>query len=277
MTKQQRCIWRSAAAFLVLYLVFCGIVYFRPQWFFYNPSPDSPRLEQAVLNGYQAEEVKYPAGNGQELPAWYTKPAAGNGKIILFFHGNSHNIESFYHKLQPLAQAGYGIFLPEFRGFGGQPGKITETSLTADALEAVSYLHRLGYSNDRIVLYGMSLGSNLAVNTAAVLGQKQPFAGLILEVPFDSLYEVVSGHVWFPLPLNWLIHDRYDNLAKIAEVNTSLLVMAAQNDTLVPVEHARRLYAKAADPREMIIYHDAGHNDLYAHANYKDILDWLKK
>ena len=277
MTKQQRCLWHSATAFLVLYLVFCGIVYFRPQWFFYNPSQEVPRLEQAVLKGYQAEEIKYFADNGQKLPAWYTKPAADDGKIILFFHGNSHNIESFYHKLQPRAQAGYGVFLPEFRGFGGQPGKITEANLTADALKAVDYLHKLGYSNDRIVLYGMSLGSNLAVHTAAALGQQQPFAGLILEVPFDSLYNVAAGHVWFPLPLSWLIHDRYDNLAKIAEVNTSLLVMAAQNDTLVPVSHARRLYAHAAEPREMIVYYDAGHNDLYAHANYNDILNWLKK
>lgn len=269
--------WHSATAFLILYLLFCGIVYFRPQWFFYHPSPETPRLEQAQADGYKAEAVQYSSAGGQLLPAWYSAPETKDGKVILFFHGNSHNIESFYHKLVPLANAGYGTLLPEFRGFGGQPGKITEAGLSEDALAALEYLHNQGYTNNQIILYGVSLGSYLAVNTAYEKGQEQPFAGVILEVPFDSLYRVVEGHVWFPLPLNLLVPDHYDNLAKIAKVNTSLLMMAAQDDKLVPVEHARNLYEYAEDPRHLIVYYEAGHNDLFAHANYEDILNWLKK
>lgn len=259
----------------VIYVAFCAAVYFCPQLFFYNPVHRNSNLEVARKNGYPAEQVEYAAADGTKLLAWYTKPHTGR-PVIVFMHGNSYNIEKFYHKMIPLMEAGYGTFMPEYRGFGNVPGVITQQNLGTDALAAVKYLHSLGYQNRDIVIYGMSLGSYMATNTVYALGREEPFAALILEVPFDSLYNVVKMIVPVPLPFDLIVRDRYDNLDKIADVRTPLLIMGGSEDTLVPVVLAQNLYKHAAEPKKMIIYEGAGHNDLYNYRNYKDILNWLK-
>lgn len=275
MAKIGNCLKKSAIYMGILYLLFCGIVFFKPQWFFYHPDMEPSKLEIAVKNGYPAEQVAYKSADGTPLYAWYTKPGVKK-KIIVFMHGNSFNIEKFYHKLIPLMQAGYGTFLPEYRGFGNVPGVITQQNLGSDALAAVNYLHSQGYQNQDIIMYGMSLGSYLATNSVYTLGQEQSFAGLILEVPFDSLYNVVKKVVPVPLPLNIIIRDKFDNLNKIAEVKTPILVMGAANDATVPVSLAENLYAHAAEPKKLIIYQDGAHSNLYNFHNYRDILEWLE-
>ena len=161
----------------VAYIAFCLSVYFKQEWFFYNPTDKASDLAIANQVGYPAERVDYKSADGTDLLAWYTKPQTGK-KMIVFMHGNSYNIEKFYTKLIPFVQAGYGTFLPEYRGFGGVKGKIAQNNLTADALAAVAYLYSLGYKNSDIIVYGMSLGSHMATNSVYQLGQDNHFPDL---------------------------------------------------------------------------------------------------
>ena len=271
----KKTILKATVIFLIAYATFCLTVYLYPQLFFYNPSMQKSVLPQDAE--YPAQEVYYKAEDGTHLYAWYTKPTSGK-PIIVFFHGNSYNIEQFYHKLEPLIKEGYGTFLPEYRGFGGIEGAITQANLEMDTRAALKKLRRLGYSNSRIFLYGMSLGSYTSTYAAAELGgKKKPFAGLILEVPFDSLINVVKKRVWFPLPLELIIRDRYDNSTNISEIKTPLLVMGAGKDEVVPVELAQSLFDLAEDPKDLIIYEQGQHGNLFENENYKDILNWLKQ
>ena len=260
---------------VLAYVLFCALVYFFPQLFFYGPLHRASRLEVARANGYPAEKVEYQAADGTPLYAWYTPPLPGK-PVIVFMHGNSFNIEKFYHKLVPLAEAGYGTLLPEYRGFGDVKGKISQANLEQDAEAALTWLRSRGFANREIVIYGMSLGSYTAVHGAEALGREEPFAGLILEVPFDSMYADVKDIVAFPLPLNWIMRDKYDNLEKIRRLKLPLLIMGGSDDTLVPVRRAETLFAAANQPKKMIVYPGAGHNDLYNYRNYRDILNWLK-
>lgn len=271
MTK--KFLYKIAGIFIVVYAVFCVTVYYKPQLFFYNPSRQKSVLPEDA--SFPAEEVYYKAEDGTPLHAWYVKPRNGR-PVIVFLHGNSYNIEKFYHKLLPLVKEGYGAFLPEYRGFGGIKGAITQSGLEMDTRAALQKLRRLGYSHKRIVLYGMSLGSYTSTYAAAELAEKQPFAGLILEVPFDSLINVVRKRVWFPLPLDMIIRDKYENQKNIAAIKTPLLVMGAGHDDVVPVELAENLFAAAAEPKELIIYEHGGHSNLFDFENCKDILVWLE-
>ena len=259
----------------VAYIAFCLSVYFKQEWFFYNPTDKASDLAIANQAGYPAERVDYKSADGTDLLAWYTKPQTGK-KMIVFMHGNSYNIEKFYTKLIPFVQAGYGTFLPEYRGFGGVKGKIAQNNLTADALAAVAYLYSLGYKNSDIIVYGMSLGSHMATNSVYQLGQDNHFAGLILEVPFTTLVDVARSHVSFPLPFDYIMRDKYDNISKISHINTPLLVMGASEDATVPVELAKKLYQAAVEPKKLIIYDGAAHSNLYDYKNYQDILNWLE-
>ena len=260
---------------LISYIVFCGLVYFYPQLFFYNPSSKHPRIEVAQANSYPAQRIEYKSQDGTELFAWYTKPQA-NMPIVVFMHGNSHNIESFYHKLVPFVEAGYGTLLPEYRGFGGIKGKISQTNLGQDAIAGIKWLYSQGYQNNQIIIYGMSLGSYTSIYTTYTLGKEKSFKSLILEVPFDSMYADVKQIVKYPLPLKLIMRDKFDNTSMIKELHLPILIMGALDDTLVPVERAKSLYSHANNPKQIKVYLGAEHSELYKYRNYNDILEWLK-
>ncbi len=256
------------------YILFCLAVYVCPQWFFYHPASERSDPAAAIASGFPAQEVEYPAADGTKLYGWFVKPGAKQ-QVVVYFHGNAYNIEAFYHKLVPLVKAGYGAFIGEYRGFGGIEGDLRQENLAMDALAAVDYLHSLGYRNADLILYGMSMGSYAAVHTA--FEQKnQPVAALILEVPFDSILNVVKQRIWPLFPFDWLVKDKYDNTENLARLNVPLLMMAAAKDKTVPVERAKELFRVANEPKELIIYPDAGHADLYDHNNDRDILIWLQ-
>lgn len=259
---------------ITAYILFCASVYFLPQMYFYNPSSKKADIQNAKANDFPAEEVKYKSYDNTELYGWFIKPK--NNKIVVFFHGNSHNIESFYHKLTPLVETGYGAFIGEYRGFGGIKGTINEKNLGEDAVSAVKYLNSQGYENKNIILYGMSLGSYTSIHTAYTLGKDESFAALILEVPFDSILNVVKQRIVNLFPFSYIIKDKYENTNKISQLNLPILIMGASKDTVVPQERAQELYKYAGVNKKIVIYNGAFHSNLYNYRNWQDILKWLK-
>lgn len=257
-----------------IYVLFCAAVYFFPQYFFYNPDMSRANLKTAEANGFPAEVVHYKSADGTALYAWFSKPES-KGKIIVFLHGNSYNIEKFYYKMAPLVEAGYGMMMPEYRGFGGIKGQIRQKNLSEDTLAAIKYLNKIGYKNSDIILYGMSLGSYTAINAAFQMQNNGAFDAVILEVPFDSLLNAVKAIVPFPLPFDYIVRDKYDNMEMIKEIHSPVLIMGGRKDKTVPVFLAERLYENAAQPKKIIIYPSGGHTDLFNYRNYRDILNWL--
>lgn len=264
------------ALLVVIYGVVCAGVYYYPLPFFYNPSDKPSSLENAHANGYKAQKVEYKSEDGTELLAWYTKPAAKNKKIIVFMHGNSYNIETFYYKLKPFVEAGYATFLPEYRGFGGLKGKVSEANLSMDAIAAIQQLYKLGYKNSDIFVYGMSLGTYMATNAVVELNKNGKFAGLILEVPFDSLLNTAKMQTPVYLPFDWVMKDKYDTAAIIKKINTRLLIMGGTQDPTIPLELAKSLFEQANQPKKMIVYQGGAHSNLFNFRNDRDILKWLK-
>jgi len=260
--------------FCGIYIAFCLIVYLFPELFFYNPTNTPSNIEVARKNGYNAEEVHYKSADGTNLLGWYTKPVSKNF-VILFLHGNSYNLEKFYQKIAPLADAGYGTFMAEYRGFGGIKGKINQKNLERDAIAAVNYLKSLGYENEDIIVYGMSLGSHTAINTIYELQKDGDFPALVLEVPFDSLHSVIRKVVQVPLPIEYIVSDKYDNMM-IEKINSPVLIMGGSEDTTVPIELAYNLFNQTKDPKIMLEYSGAKHNNLYDSKNYNDIIKWLE-
>ena len=259
---------------LLIWGGFCLSVYYFPQRFFYHPSNTKPMVAHAIINEFPAAEVHYTSKDGTPLFGWYVAPK--NGKVIVFFHGNSHNIEAFYHKLTPFTEAGYGVLLAEYRGFGGIGGEINQQNLADDSIAAVQYLKDKGFSNKNIILYGMSLGSYTSTYVASTLEGEEAFSGLVLEVPFDSLINVVKQRIMPLFPFKIIIKDKYDNVPLIKKVKAPVFVMGASKDKIVPLERARELFKHIQSRKKMMVYSGAGHSSLYNYRNWRDILDWLK-
>ena len=113
-----------------------------------------------------------------------------------------------------------------------------------DAKLCVKWLNDLGVSNDKIILYGESLGTGVAVE----LGQKNTFNSVILESPFTSMEH--AAKIYYPyLPINLLLKDRYDSIDKIKKITKPVLIMHGMKDNIIPHEMGVKLFQKANKPK----------------------------
>src|SRR4029077_6046824 len=87
----------------------------------------------------------------------------------------------------------------------------------------------------RVYVYGRSLGSAVAIHTAAA----HRAAGLILESPFTSATDMARLH--YGLVPRTLLHVKLDNATTIRRVFCPVLIFHGTDDRLVPLARGRRV------------------------------------
>jgi fermentation-respiration switch protein FrsA (DUF1100 family) len=262
---------RLVKIILVAYLVVLAILFALQRQLLFPADKAPPSLEQAGLAGLM-ESVSVTTADGLTLLAWYHRPPANQAPLIVLFHGNGGTIQIRAAKAKTYVNAGLGVLLLEYRGYGGNPGSPSEAGLYADGRAALAFLAAQGIAPARVVLVGESLGTGVAVQMAV----EQRVAALVLEAPYSSIADVAqSDFPWFPVW--WLIRDRFDSVAKIARVGVPLFVVHGERDRTIPVRFARTLFAAAAQPKEAMWLSDAGHDVLARPGVDEAALDFLKR
>jgi len=191
------------------------------------------------------------------LRHWYRPPSETDAPVVVVFHGNAGHIGDRVEKLAALEEAGFGLFLVGYRGYGGNPGKPSEDGLSADARSVLDHLTEAGVAADRLVLFGESLGTAVAVKMAS----ERPVAAVVLEAPPSSIAAVAQAHYWY-LPARWLVLDRWDSLSRIDDISAPLMLLHGGQDRVVPQRFGRRLFAAADEPKTAIFEPAADHTNL---------------
>lgn len=239
-----------------------GLYAFQRQMLYF---PDRSRPLPGGLAQLGVREVALHTADGLSLLSWYL-PAQGDRPVVAYFHGNGGHIGHRAERLRRLAREGYGMLMLEYRGYGGNPGAPSEAGLYRDAEAALAFLENDGVGARRLVLYGESLGSAVAVHVAA----RHHVAALILESPFTSIAAVAQHHYPF-LPATLLVWDRFDSLSRIGAVRAPILMVQGGRDRVVPAHFGAALFAAAPGPKESWIAPAAGHEDL-AHFGALDVV-----
>ena len=203
------------------------------------------------------QEIWFPARDGVQLNGWFI-PGAPETPLVLFFHGNAGNLYDNLEYLNLLHDRGFPIFIFDYRGYGKSQGDpLRENDLYQDARGAVSYLEGQGWRHERMIFFGQSLGSAVALQMAL----ETPPAGLVMESSFTSMKEI--GKYFSPLTYYtvgwWGIDLPFDNLAKIGQVEVPLLLIHGDKDSVAPVEMTKRLFARAGAPKMLHIISGGGH------------------
>jgi fermentation-respiration switch protein FrsA (DUF1100 family) len=221
--------------------------------------PQAPLVRPVADLVPRAAEVSLHTEDGLDLQGWFfpsgPEPSPG---AVLVCNGNAGSRENRLPLATALSLQGWSVLLFDYRGYGGNPGAPTETGLIRDARAARDWLaSRPGIDAQRIVYFGESLGAAVAVALAA----ERPPSALVLRSPFTSLVEV--GRVHYPwLPVGLLLRDRYDSIGRIGSVACPLLVIAGEEDAIIPHSQSRELF-EAASPRKkrFVSMPGADHND----------------
>ncbi len=252
------------------YAVMVGVMFLAQRRMMYYPDTSVPVLDMAGVPDMSA--VTLATADGLDLLAWHRPPARDGLPTLVYLHGNAGHIGHRGGKAKPYLDAGYGVLLVSWRGYGGNPGSPTEEGLYHDARAALDFLEAQGVAPGRIVVYGESIGSGPAVQVAT----EQRVGAVVLESAFTSAADVAQRHYWY-LPARYLVRDRFDSLARIGRIGAPLLVVHGERDNIVPVDLGKALFAAAREPKDAAFIAEAGHNDLYSYGAAQAVLDFLKR
>ncbi len=175
--------------------------------------------------------LKLPIAEGNVLVS--IRPHNGE-KALIYFGGNADDVSL---NLPDFSSAfpDHALYLLHYRGFGGSAGKSSEVALINDALALFDKVYA---EHQQVTILGRSLGSGIAVHVASL----RPAAKLVLVTPYNSLLELANSQFPFT-PIKWLLEDKYESWRYAPKINVPTLIIAAENDTVIPREQTLLLHS----------------------------------
>jgi len=231
---------KSFFLLILIYFAITVVVYFFQRKLLYHPF--SPQITgKGLIHNF--ETINFKTSDNFELKGWFHLKNS-NKKTILFLHGNAGNLDNRIDKLNFLGNMDINFLIISWRGYSGNPGNPSETGLYKDALGGIEWLNKKGISNDRIILYGESLGTAITTEVA----QNKNFAGIILEAPFTSMVDM--GQKIYPIfPVRFLLKDKYESKNKIKNIKSPILVLHGRKDKIVPFYMGEKIFEMANNPK----------------------------
>ncbi len=252
---------RATLALLALGLAFsitgCGQT--ERQFIF---TPENARIVAHEWSNVPAYSVRYQTPDGLGLLGWYWPGTRPNHPLITHLHGSSGHMGVAALYLRDLIEQGYPVFIPDYRGYGPNPGIPTSRNLMLDARGILDASRQLATRNHPagVVLFAHSLGNALAIDMARQEAALAPYPGstatikaLILVAPFTQVSQAA------PTWARPFIQDDFDNLTKLTQLHLPVVIIHGRNDRVVPFEHGARSFEYARRNAAFVVLENAGH------------------
>lgn len=267
-----------AASFLAaLLLSACTDLFFKP---------GKVMVKRPEVQALSPRDVFFSSSDGTRLHGWFF---TGRGRVrrgtVLVCHGNVENISTHVLLDLWLIRAGYDLFIFDYRGYGRLEGKTTVAGIHRDAEAALGALLAMpGKEQERVIVFGKSLGGAVATHLAAATPHRERIKGLIIEAAFadyrmkarEEIGKKGAGEIVQHL-LSLLINNDYSPRKFIAKVSPlPVLILHGDRDGIVPVAHGRLLFAGAAEPRQYWELAGLGHVKSWTdEGTRKRLLHWM--
>jgi fermentation-respiration switch protein FrsA (DUF1100 family) len=253
-----------------VYLLVALVTYMGQRRLMYFPDTARTLPAQAGLPNVSERVLNTP--DGARIVVWYGKAKPGQ-PTLLYFHGNGGSLADRAERFRRFMGQGWGVYMMAYRGYAGSTGYPTEANNVADARLAYGALVQEGVLPESIIVYGESLGTNLATRVAS----EKVSAGLILEAPYTSVLDIALTDYPF-LPVRLLLSDRYETDKVLPQVKVPLLIIHGKEDGIIPVSMAQKLAKLANEPKRLVIFPEGDHSDLYVNGNnaLPVVRDWIR-
>jgi uncharacterized protein len=258
--------WLAAVA-LIGYFAGLAVLYVRQREMLF-PIPPTGRTAPESIGFPQAQEHVLATADGEKVIVWHV-PAQSGHPVVMFFPGNGDFLAGLVDRFRTLTANGTGLVALSYRGYAGSSGHPSEKGLLLDADAAYDFT-AVRYSADRIVAWGFSLGSGVAVALAA----KRPVGKLVLEAPYTSTADV-AGALLRIVPVRLLMRDQFRSDERIAGVTAPLLIMHGDHDATIPVGFGERLFALAHEPKQFVRFPGGGHDNLDDYGATETVLRFI--
>lgn len=248
--------------------------------------PDHRIYGTPARDGYAYENVRFNSADGTSLHGWFI-PARGMALgTVVHFHGNAQNMTAHYSFVSWLPATGFNLFLFDYRGYGESGGKPSRQGVYEDSVAALEYVKsRTDIDQDKIIVFGQSIGG---ANALAVVGRNEfdGIAGVATDSAFSSYKRIACDHTFLLKPLAFcLIGNKHSPERYVVNISpTPLLIIHGTHDPVAPYKHAKRLYEKAEEPKQLWTVKGGGHTSAlgadrmtYAPRLHAQFVEWVSK
>ena len=213
--------------------------------------PEKYSPPDGEVSEYQRFDLK--SKDGTDIAGWII-PADGDTlntfPWMIFCHGNQSDISApdYVKRYKMFTSLGLNVLTFDYRGFGESGGKPTEKGLYEDATQVYNYLiQSRNIQPERIIIYGHSLGSGVAVDLAS----RVPAGGLIIEAAYRSVPDI--GQKLYPfLPMKLILKNRFMTIDKIDKISYPKMIIHSSNDEIISIAEGKALYDKAQSPKSFL-------------------------
>jgi len=262
--------------FLLISLVFTSCAFNKA---FFNPEEISPDLKtihikededslKAKISGenfqptffnakdevldldFTVKSVVFESASGNNLNGWIikSKEIPTNNITLLHFHGNSGFIYNQHQRIIPLLKYGFQIFVFDYSGFGFSEGELRRDHVIKDGISALEFVkNQAVFKNSKIVIYGHSLGGNLAGIIAPKV--ENEIEGVVIEGAFSNHKDIASEFAGIFGKI--LVSEKNNALKTIKNFHKPVLVIHSTEDQVVPYHLGKKIYDAANEPKEI--------------------------
>jgi len=255
-------------------LVFTFFLLFRNTMLSHWPDKTSPAFYRLAY-----EEIGFTTRDGVKLRGWLLGKGSRLPTVILC-HGLGTNKSDLISLANSIYEAGFNVFLFDFRGHGESRNRITSFGYLEqrDLEGAIEYIFkRQDLENKNLGVFGLSMGGAVAVMMAA---RDPRIKAVVSDSTYQDLYSSMVHHakVFYSLPkfpfniflrLAYILRFGYDPKKispqeAISQISPRpILIINGEKDKQVPAENAYALFNKANTPKELWVVPQAGHGEGY--------------
>lgn len=218
---------------------------------------------------HRHEELFIESTTGNSLNCLLFKTEQPKG-VIIYFHGNAGSLRSWGSVSDNFLPYQYDFFIIDYPGYGKSKGNISEENLFKDAQSVYDEM-RKKYDENKIVVYGRSLGSGIA----ACLGSQNNPKAVILESPYFSMVDLAKN--LYPFLPSFLLKYPFRTDLLFSKIKCPVYLIHGTDDEVVYFESSQKLKKLFKNTDELFVIEGGHHNDLddftEFHSSLKSILN----
>ena len=254
---------------LTLLAIYAGIsiaLYYLQDYMLFKPEKLSKDFQFNYEN-QTYEEHNLETRDGAIINGIRFFPKGKSKGVVLYLKGNSKSIKGWGKFAVDFTRLGYNVLMVDYRGFGKSTGRRSQKAIKRD-LQLVYNKIKEVTSEDRIVLYGRSLGSGFAAKLASINNPRI----LILDAPYYSLTKVTSRYMPF-MPLSLLIKYPLPTYKWLKYVRCPIHIIHGTQDKLIPFKSSVKLSQVNPKLTKLHSVIGGGHKNLNNFEAYHQMLD----
>ena len=251
---------------VILYILISIALYYLQDYALFKPEK-LPKDFQFYYENQETKEYNLTTRDGAIINGLRFFPKGESKGIVLYLKGNSKSIKGWGKFAVDFTRHGYNVLMVDYRGFGKSTGRRSQKAIKRD-LQVVYNKIKEQTTEDRMILYGRSLGSGFAAKLASTNNPKM----LILDAPYYSLTKVTGRYMPF-MPLSLLIKYPLPTYKWLKYVQCPIHIIHGTNDKLIPYKSSLKLSKINPKLTKLHSVIGGGHKNLNNFESYHKMLD----